>query len=404
MTKRGPTTEKERYAILDILRGLALLGIALANFPEFGLWTFLAIEQQDAMPTAGIDHIVRFLQYAFVDGKFYTVFSLLFGIGFSLILFRHGTSRFLRRMFVLVLIGLVHLLFIWNGDILLLYAVGGLLLPLFIGFKDKTLLWIAALLLTVPIFLDMISQFCGADFARPFYDAWWAEAGVQGINEDNFATWLRDAKTYPEMYSFLCQGAIERMWEFVSGHRLPKVLGLFIIGYLIGKHRLYARLDTLPLRKLFLWSSIIGLPSSFVYAWSATNGELWGITVHSILYAVSVVPLAFAYISAVCLCFNRCRKAGQGGALMIFASPGRMALTNYLCQSFIGIIIFYGVGFALGTSFGLIHIELTAISVFIFQIVLSRLWLRHFSFGPMEWLWRMLTYGKYFPIRKANRK
>ena len=225
MTNNGPTTEKERFAILDILRGLALLGIALANFPEFGLWTFLSAQEQTAMPTDGIDRVVRFLQYAFVDGKFYTIFSLLFGVGFSLILFRHGTLRFLRRMLILVVIGLVHLLFIWNGDILLLYAVGGLLLPLFIKIKNKVLLWVAVSLIIIPILLDAVTQFCGVDFAKPFYDAWWAEASAQGINEDNFATWLRDAQTYPEMYSFLCQGAIERMWEFVSGHACPRCWG-----------------------------------------------------------------------------------------------------------------------------------------------------------------------------------
>lgn len=398
MTLSGPTTEKERFAILDILRGLALLGIALANFPEFGLWTFLSAQEQTDMPTDGIDRVVRFLQYAFVDGKFYTIFSLLFGVGFSLILFRHGTLRFLRRMLILVAIGLVHLLFIWNGDILLLYAIGGLLLPLFIKIKDKVLLWVAASLIVIPILLDAMTQFCGVDFAKPFYDAWWAEASAQGINEDNFATWLRDAQTYPEMYSFLCQGAIERMWEFVSGHRLPKVLGLFIVGYLIGKHRLYARLDTLPLKKLLWGTLIVGLPMSLVYAWSATHGEPWGITVHSLLYAVSVVPLALAYIAAVCLCYLRCRKARSEKALMLLAAPGRMALTNYISQSLIGIILFYGVGFALGTTFGLVHIELTAIAVFLLQIFMSRLWLSRFSFGPLEWLWRMLTYGKYFPI------
>ena len=80
----------------------------------------------------------------------------------------------------------------------------------------------------------------GIDFAGPFYNLWWTEASRQGITEENFATWLRDADSYPQMFAFLLQGAYERMWEFVSGHRLPKVVGLFIIGYLIGKHRLYA--------------------------------------------------------------------------------------------------------------------------------------------------------------------
>ena len=133
----GPTTAKERHVILDALRGLALLGIALANFPEFALWTFLSADQQQAMPTAVVDRVVLFLQYLLVDGKFYTIFSLLFGIGFSLILSRHPISLFLRRMLILVVIGFCHLMFIWSGDILLLYAVGGLLLPLFIRMNDK---------------------------------------------------------------------------------------------------------------------------------------------------------------------------------------------------------------------------------------------------------------------------
>ena len=139
----GPTTERQRHVILDALRGLALMGIALANFPEFGLWTFLSSEEQTAMPTAHIDEIVRFLQYMLVDGKFYTIFSVLFGIGFSLILAHHGRRLFVRRMLILVVIGFLHLMFIWSGDILLLYAIGGLILTLFVGIKDKALLILA---------------------------------------------------------------------------------------------------------------------------------------------------------------------------------------------------------------------------------------------------------------------
>ena len=140
---QGPTTAKERHVILDALRGLALLGIALANFPEFALWTFLSADEQQAMKTAGIDEVVRYLQYLLVDGKFYTIFSLLFGVGFSLILSRHPVSLFVRRMLILAVIGFCHLMFIWSGDILLLYACGGLLLPLFIRLKDRTLLTVA---------------------------------------------------------------------------------------------------------------------------------------------------------------------------------------------------------------------------------------------------------------------
>ena len=375
------------------------MGIALANFPEFGLWTFLSSEEQMAMPTACVDEIVRFLQYLLVDGKFYTIFSLLFGVGFSLILARHGHRLFVRRMLILVCIGFLHLMFIWSGDILLLYAIGGLLLTLFVGLKDRALLVIALSLILIPIGLDALTEFWGVDFAGPFYQQWWRVAEQQGINEENFASWLRDAQSYKEMFAFLLQGACERMWEFVEGHRLPKVVGLFILGYFIGKHRLYARLQDLPLKRLFWPLLLIVLPLSLLYAWSATNGHPWGRTIHSLLYAVSVIPLAAVYIIGVCLAYQNHLDAPLFRWL---AAPGRMALTNYISQSLIGIVLFYGLGFGLGTSFGLIHIELTAMAVFLLQILLSRLWLRYFRFGPLEWLWRLLTYGRYFPLVRGK--
>lgn len=393
----GPTTERQRHVILDALRGLALMGIALANFPEFGLWTFLSSEEQTAMSTVHIDEIVRFLQYMLVDGKFYTIFSVLFGIGFSLILAHHGRRLFVRRMLILVVIGFLHLMFIWSGDILLLYAIGGLILTLFVGIKDKALLILALSLILIPVGLDALTEYWGIDFAAPFYQAWWDQAEAQGINEANFASWLRDAQNYSQMLAFLIQGAYERIWEFVEGHRLPKVIGLFMLGYLVGKHRLYARLQELPLKRLFWPVLLIALPLSILYAWSAVSGHPWGRTIHSLLYAVSVIPMAFVYIIGVCLI---CLRRPDAAVFRWLAAPGRMALTNYISQSLFGILLFYGLGCGLGTSFGLIHIELTALGIFFLQIILSRLWLHYFHFGPLEWLWRLFTYGRYFPIFK----
>ena len=393
----GPTTERQRHVILDALRGLALMGIALANFPEFALWTFLSSEQQAAMPTAYIDEIVRFLQYLVVDGKFYSIFSILFGIGFSLIMERHGLRLFVRRMLILVIIGFLHLMFIWSGDILLLYAVGGLLLTLMIGLSDKSLFILALSLIMIPVGLDALIEFGGFDFPEPFYQAWWNKAEALGINEANFASWLRDANSYGQMFAFLIQGAYERLWEFVEGHRLPKVVGLFILGYLASKHRLYTRLQDLPLRKALYWSVSIGLPTSLLYAWSATSGHPWGLTVHSLLYGVSVIPLAIVFIIGICLLYLQSPKS------VVFrwlAAPGRMALSCYISHSLIGVLLFYGLGFGLGTSLGLVYIELIALVVFFIQIIVCRIWLNYFRFGPLEWLWRMLTYGRYFPIIK----
>lgn len=185
------------------------------------------------------------------------------------------------------------------------------------------------------------------------------------------------------------------MWEFVSGHRLPKVLGLFIIGYLIGKNRLYARLDRLPLKQMLIVLLTVSLPTSVLYAWSAVSNHPWGLTVHSSLYAISVIPLGISYILSVCLLFVK-----RGPSMLMLASSGRMALTCYISQSVIGIVLFYGLGLGLGTTFGLVTIELTAFIVFCMQAVLCRWWLGYFRFGPLEWLWRMLTYGRYFPLGK----
>lgn len=395
--KQKPTSEKERFIILDVMRGLSLMGIALANFPEFGLWTFLSSEEQAAMPTAAIDSTIRFLQYFLVDGKFYTIFSILFGIGFSLILSHHGTRIFLRRMAILVAIGFLHLMFIWSGDILLLYAVGGLLLTLFVKVTDRWLLAIAISLILIPVCLDALTEFANIQFAQPFYAKWWTVATANGITEENFAPWLRDANSYTEVFAFLKQGAWERLWEFVEGHRLPKVLGLFIMGYLIGKHRLYACIGQLPMRRIFLLSLSVAIPTSILYAWSAVSGHPWGQTVHAVLYAVSVIPMSACYVSAACLLYLQ--RPGCSVWRWI-AAPGRMALTCYIGQSLTGIFLFYGIGLGLGMSFGLVHIELIALCVFIIQIVLCRIWFLFFRFGPLEWLWRLATYVHYFPILK----
>lgn len=121
---------------------------------------------------------------------------------------------------------------------------------------------------------------------------------------------------------------------------------------------------------------------------------LWGDVCHSLLYAVSVIPLAVCYVAAFCLFY----MAGHDRFFRFLAAPGRMALTNYITQSLIGIFLFYGIGLGWGTRLGLVHIELIAVGVFFLQVILSHVWLRCFRFGPLEWLWRMLTYGKWFSI------
>lgn len=400
----SPVKTSERYVILDALRGFALLGICMANFPEFSLYTFLLPETVAAMPTAVADRITRYLLYIFVDGKFYTLFSLLFGIGFSIIIRnaeRKGTNGFrifYRRMGMLLLFGFLHLMFIWSGDILMLYALLGMLLPLFRRVSDKKLLGWALFFLILPIAMDGVCEMTHTNLALPFIHLQDTYCAKYGINEANFAYWLHDAEDYGTVLQFLVQGACVRMQEFIIGNRYFKVLGLFLIGFYIGRNRIYADLEGRRnlLVKVFRWGLTLGLPYSLLYAWSSMSGHPFGNTLHSVCYFISVYPLGFAYASGLCLLYLKWK---EGSIWKWLAAPGRMALTNYLGQSVIGMFLFYGIGLGWGSTIGLWQTEVIVLAVFLFQMLFSRLWLSGFRFGPLEWIWRMLTYGKWLAIR-----
>lgn len=145
----------------------------------------------------------------------------------------------------------------------------------------------------------------------------------------------------------------------------------------------------------------VGLPLSVVYAWSAVGGHPLGNAAHSLLYAVSVYPLGFAYMSSLCLLYLRSSRSAVWRALV---APGRMALTNYICQSIAGMFLFYGIGFGLGAGVGLSQTEIIALGVFVLQMLLSRLWLHYCQFGPLEWIWRMLNYGKPLQLFKQKQR
>ncbi|MDE5840815.1 MAG: DUF418 domain-containing protein [Muribaculaceae bacterium] len=404
-----PIEASKRHIILDALRGFALLGICMANFPEFSLYSFLPAEAAASMPTSACDSFVKYLLSIFVDGKFYTIFSLLFGIGFSIIISNvakrggNAFAVFYRRMLILLIIGFLHLMFIWSGDILMLYALMGMILPFFIKVSDKVLLWCAGILLFLPVIFDLTLETIGVSLSAPVVDWQWKECAKVGITADNFAYWLRDADSYGKVFDFLIQGAVVRLQEFIDGHRWFKVLGLFMIGLYIGRHRMYADLVRRKdlLRKAAACGLCLGLPLSFLYACDSMAGHPFGTGAHSLIYFASVYLTAFGYIGAICLLYLRCRNAS---CWKILAYPGRMALTNYIGQSLIGMLIYYGTGFGFGADTGLIYVELTVICVFFFQICFSALWLRFFRFGPLEWIWRCLTYLRLFPLRKSTVK
>ena len=388
--------EKKRYVVLDALRGFAILGICLANFPEFSLWTF-----SDSSTWTMTDKVTRAIQTFLVDGKFYTLFSLLFGMGFSIQLENadQKTRTFYRRMIILFLIGLCHLFFLWSGDILMLYAAMGMLLPLFKRLSTKGILVSAGLFLVLPVVCE---AFFGTMLSDPLEEEQWRICALYGITEANFGTWLADITSYKGMLQFLYQGAVERMWEFVSSYRFFKVLGLFLIGFAIGREKLFADLGAHRklLKNILLYGLMLGIPVSFLYTWSSMAGEPLGSVAHSVFYLLSVYPMGFAYAAGFCMLFDR---SPEGKGWLLLTKPGKVACTNYLMQSVLGVVIFYGIGFGLGGKVGLLGTEAIAAGVYALEIAASALWLNYFRFGPVEWVWRMLTYGQRLPLRKTDK-
>ena len=407
-----PTSGKQRYAILDIWRGVALLGIILANYRELSLWSFMTDDERASAIGANFDSVVQYAHYIFVDAKFYTIFSLLFGIGFALIL-AHSAARgvsgirlFYRRMTILAVIGLLHLLFLWSGDILLLYALVGMVLPLFHLWCKSTktfLLFAIVAIVVIPVGLEAFQELSGISLSAWIEQAWYDTAAAYGIAVSDFARILKYG-SLTDVHGFLMQGAVERMYEFVEGHRAFKVLGLFLIGYLMGRSKIYTKLPDMKgtLKKFFWWGLAIGLPSSVAYAWSTLNGQPLGKTAQALFYLLSALPMAACYMAGLSLLYFWSKSSALHKILGFFATTGRMALTNYIGQSVIGILLFYGIGLGLGCEFGLAGVAVLSLIVFVMQMAFSHFWIAHFEYGPLEWVWRMLTYGHRLPLKREE--
>jgi len=405
-----PVPSTDRADILDVLRGFAILGIFMANSAGFSFYMFLTEAQREALPTFKSDEIVDFFTMALVDGKFYSLFSLLFGIGFTIILDRNQTAGrnplmvFYRRLFILTLLGLGHLLLLWPGDILFLYALVGMVLPLFRNFKDKTLIILSVILILSPLLFDLAKVLTkGAwDLATPIFEQAIKVDAANGIDGKNFRDYLVVNETYKSIY-VANQGGFFWRWEHIIGsNRIPKVLAMFLIGFVAGRNKIFSNLGTNKdlLRKIQKWGFIIGVPCSFAYAYFDFDGihlpKPFALT-DTLFYALSVIPLSLAYTTTICLLWL---KPEFQKRLKVLAPVGRMALTNYIMQTLIGIFIYYGIGLGMGTKTGPAIFVSIAVGVYILQVIFSNFWFRYFNFGPLEWIWRMLTYGKFLKIAK----
>ncbi|CAN5510124.1 DUF418 domain-containing protein [soil metagenome] len=392
-----PVAATERIDAMDALRGFALLGVFVANIHSFSGW--FMIDDATAMRLAGgaMRNVEGALFGWLIDGKFYTIFSLLFGAGFALQFERlekrgdRAAARFRRRLAGLLLIGLIHLCLIWYGDILTLYALSGFVLVALRGWSDRRVLRVAASLILLPVPAAFLIHLTGLAPDLGLFGVSDRVARATGHSLADIPGWMR-APDWKSFVDWQASSFFYRVGSLIATWRAPKVIGIMMIGMWVGRRLIDGTLltDRARLRRVMLWGFAIGLPASLLMAaMGGIEGPYsWRIALAEIGYALGVVPLGLAYAAAFVLAWSK-----RARVLGIFAPVGRMALTNYLTQSVVSVAIFHGIGLGLAGTLGPQFFLPLALGIFAAQTPFSRLWLARFAQGPMEWVWRRMTYG-----------
>jgi uncharacterized protein len=371
-----------RVLDVDAVRGFALFGIFAVNV------TFMASGYPGNLTTdphfaSGLDDAVRALSSVLIDMKFYVLFSFLFGYSFTLQMEsarRAGagfSGRMLRRILGLFVIGALHTVVLYGGDVLTTYAVACLFLLLLRNVRDRTAIRVAIGLYAV-VLLSLLSSAVFVDRSSFLPGA--AEARVNGAAET----------------SALLGGWASNIGEHLAGLPLlvlqavtlqgPTSLALFLLGMVAGRRQwLSGVTGREPMLRRLQWIGFpAGLAGSITYTAGGGNGNTLAVAA-----SVATAPLlAAAYVATLLRVMHSPRTAAVRAAL---APAGRMALTNYLGQSAIGLIVFSGIGFGRAGTFSPLALMAFVAAVFAGQLAVSALWLRAFRYGPVEWALRWLT-------------
>lgn len=400
----SPIALSERLEILDVLRGLAVCGILIGNMQWFSGYGLMPPSMAQQSPL--IDQQTNFLVHFFIEGKFYSIFSFLFGFGFALQIARaeergdKNASLFKRRLFWLLVIGLAHAYLLWAGDILSIYAAMGFLLILFRRKTNSSLLKWAFVLILIPILTYLLLYIAFVSFVPPAAVAQLDAAKIDFWNEA--VTKVRQSSYLQIVSDFNLKYIVGRYASLLFEMRLPKLLAMFLLGFYAYRRGFFHDLSSHRafIRRVLIYGLILGLIGNIAFAALAGKEAVLPPSPAGIIgvisYAFGVPALAFAFIALIATLWQ---KEAWRRVLVFLAPVGRMALTNYLLQTVICLLIFYGYGFGQFGRFGASRVTLIALFIFLFQILMSALWLKYFSYGPMEWVWRQLTYRRRLDLR-----
>ena len=391
----GPVLRQERIEAIDILRGVAILGILIVNMQLFSL--------PEGSAGGGP---AQLLIYFFALEKFKALFSFLFGLGLAVQMMRADARGaqllplYARRLGVLFLIGIAHFLLVWDGDILHDYALLAVVLLLFRRASPKTLLVGAGALLAIPILLYSLTTYSAITHrvSAPLMSwiSYETEPQDQATSDANGR--IYSSGTYGQQIRLR---ASELPGDLTPDTDDAYVLALFLLGLYAGRRRILHDVPAhLPLiRRVQRWGLAIGIAGNVVFAVAGSfdpSPTSVAENVGRLCLVVAAPALMLFYAATIVLLTQR---EVWRRRLAPLAAVGRTALSNYLLQSLICTTIFYSYGLALfgkvGPSLGL----LLTVTIFSIQIPMSVWWLKRFQFGPVEWLWRSLTYWQRQPMR-----
>ncbi|WP_396637888.1 DUF418 domain-containing protein [Maribacter sp. R77961] len=399
--------KSSRIEIIDALRGLALAGILICHMTENYIGSMSPQSFNDAVHVGLVDNIIDGLVFFFLRGKFIALFSFLFGLSFF-IQMDNGAKRgkpfggrFLWRLIILLAIGYVHSLF-YRGDILTIYAFLGLFLIPFYRLKSKWLLVISAFLF-LGIARYIVYFFIGTDSI-------WGGSPEMDAN----AAWvidhynvLKEGSLWDVFKANGLQGHLDKSdYQFSIFGRGYFTFAFFLLGLFAGRQEYFKNYNTHNklIKKIVIWSSItLVLSFGIVAAAFSQVGPDGGLDSWFAMIGLSAVDIGnmamtFLWIAVFIILYKKTKPVKW---LSKLAPYGRMALTNYVLQSIIGTFLLYGWGLGLIGELRQLYTFLIAFIFIALQVWLSKIWLARFNYGPLEWLWRSLTFFKIFPFKKS---
>jgi uncharacterized protein len=386
----GKQANHERILVIDVLRGFALLGILMANMPHFSSPVMYGSTKTnsrlDDWTMAAID--------VFCEASFYPLFAFLFG--FSMILFRDRLRKkqlpfiqtFLRRLAMLLMFGIVHAFLIWFGDILISYAIAGGILLLFSQARPRTWMIGALVCFLIP-HLFMALLFGMLMFLE----------GTKETGNGSIQLAMEAMRNYQSgsMSDIFWQRWNDWMYANGSGGLLftvLTVLPLCLFGGYVAQKRWVEEAERYIsiIKKIALWSLLLGIFLKLLPYFTVKN-----YFTEYIQNIFGGTALACFYGTAIILLFQ---KEKWRRKLIIFHHIGKMSLTNYLLQSVCCTLLFYSYGFGWYGHIGMFFGSMLVFLIYGVQLIGSQKWFQFFRIGPLEWIWRSVTYGKRQPFRK----